>query len=170
MITGNRINRFSKMWDKGTWHTLLETWYNVEQTFEHMFNPKSHSNRWYKFPYCPCKAFEFMHLCFIKSDAARAASEWQCSGHVSVHLARTISHTAPCFDFFKWSDRPHLTRQDVPYRQHGPVQTGVILRHPSPLWTPFFSDMSFLHCCLGSSYGWEGVTSLSFPFMSGNEL
>lgn len=79
-----------------------------------------------------------MHLCFIKSDAAHAASEWQCSGHVLVHLARIHSHTAPCFDIFKWNDRPHLTRQDVPY-----IHNMGQCKQRSPPFTPPHSEMLF---------------------------
>lgn len=109
---------------------------------------------------CPCV--------FIKSDAAHAASEWQCSGHVLVHLARVHSHTAPCFDFFKWNDRPHLTRQDMYYIQHGPVQTGVIRCHPSPLWTAlFFIPFTLSHLfssLLSGSQLW--LCRGQFPFIS----
>lgn len=105
---------------------------------------------------------------FIKSDAAHAASEWQCSGHVLVHLARVHSHTAPCFGFFKWNDRPHLTRQDMYYIQHGPVQTGVTLCHPSPLWTAlFFIPFTLSHLfssLLSRSQLW--LHRGQFPFIS----
>lgn len=112
-----------------------------------------------------------MHLCFIKSDAAHAASEWQCSGHVLVHLALIHSHTAPCSDIFKWNGRPHLTRQDVPYIHNvGQCKQGSPPRHPSPLWNAlFFSQTSLLFIAVWVQV-MAGQGSLHFHFHSCQEM
>lgn len=53
-----------------------------------------------------------MHMHFTKNNAAHAACERQCWGHVLVPLARIHSHTAPRFDFLKLNDSLYANRGD----------------------------------------------------------